>query len=634
MPMEQSKYESLIKPLEALAAENPGQYRLRVALLAALGYLYLLVIVTMLLGIVVTVLFYASFNFLVIKVLWIPLVLVGIVLRSLWITLPVPNGTELKREQAPALFDLVHEVTTALNGPKVHHILLSGDFNAGIVQIPQFGMFGWQTNYLVVGLPMLRALNPAQFRAVLAHEVGHLSGKHGRFSGWIYRLRRSWVEVLVRVHQERHYASFLFEPFLNWYAPYLNAYSFVLARAQEYQADVYSVDLAGKETAAVTLARVAAKSRKLDEDFWPDFFRQSKEQPKAPRDPFAQMLGGLDQPIGPVNGQRWFFESLQVPTGYDDTHPSLSDRLAAMGFAKGSPAVDALLDHLLTAEKDGQSAESYYLRELPPDFLSREDRLLREQLVQVWNESHSKYNEARKRLEKLDERAKEHALTQEEQWERIALSSRLQDLASTLPLLQTFISEHPDHVGAQFAVGAILLEKHDAAGVEYLEKAMQLEPGTTGDACALLSGFYFEQGKKELAESFRNRAVEHYANAQKQQQQAMTFSNNDNLLPHDLAPEKVTSIQAALGKVRGLSEAFLVRKVVAGMDPFYVLAVAASITLQNGKYAKHIGPLFQKLSELTVLPDPMVFLSLDGEHANMREKINRIEGAPIYKEPT
>jgi len=631
--MEQSKYENLIRPLEALAAENPGQYRLRVALLAALGYLYLLVVVTLLLGIVALVLFYASINWVIIKILWVPLVLVGIVLRSLWITLPVPDGTELQRKQAPVLFDLVHEVTTALNGPKVHHILLSGEFNAGIVQIPQFGMFGWQTNYLVVGLPMLRALNPAQFRAVLAHEVGHLSGKHGRFSGWIYRLRRSWVEVLVRVHQERHYASFLFEPFLNWYAPYLNAYSFVLARAQEYQADVYAVELAGKETAAVTLARVAAKSRKLEEDFWPDFLRQSKEQPKAPKDPFVQMLGGLDQPIGPVNAQRWFFESLQVPTGYDDTHPSLADRLAAMGFAKSSSAVDGLLDALLTTEQDTQSAESYYLREVPSDFLTGENWRLREQLVQVWNQSHSKFKESRKRLQELDEQANQRALTLEEQWERVTLVGLVRDQAA-MPLLQTFVSEHPDHIGAQFAMGAMLLERHDAAGVDYLENAMRLDPATTGDACALLSGFYFAQGNKELAESFRNRAVEHYANAQIQQEQALTFSSSDTFIPHDLTPEVVKRIQDQLGKVRGLSEAFLVRKVVERMDPFYVLAVAASITLQNGKYAKHVGPLFQELAKLAVLPDNLVFLSVDGTHAHLRKKISRIEGAPIYKEQT
>ena len=632
--MEQTEFENLIKPLEALAAENPGGYRTRVALLAALGYFYLLVVVSLLLAIVVVVLLYASFNWLIIKIVWIPLVLVGIVLRSLWITLPVPEGVELQREQAPALFDLVHDVTTALNGPNVHHILLSGDFNAGIVQVPQFGMFGWQTNYLVVGLPMLRALNPAQFRAVLAHEVGHLSGKHGHFSGWIYRLRRSWIEVLVRVRQERHYASFLFEPFLKWYAPYLNAYSFVLARAQEYQADVYSVELTGKETAAVTLARVAAKSCKLDEDFWPGFFRLSKEEAKPPRDPFAQMLGGLDQPIGPVDAQRWFFESLQVPTGYDDTHPALADRLAAMGYAKNSPAVDGLLEQLLTTEQDRESAASYYLRDLPDDFLNRENRMLREQLVQVWNQAHSKFNEAGKRLQKLEEQSNERALTMEEQWERMTLVRQMQDRAAVKPLLENFLSEHPDHAGAHLSMGTILLEEHDAGGVSYLEKAMELNAGTTADACALLSGFYFEQGHKHLAESFRNRAIEYYANAQKQQAQALSFSKNDKLMPHDLTPEVVRNIQEQLGKVRGLSEAFLVRKVVEGMDPFYVLAVAASVTLRNGKYAKYVRPLFEDLSKLTVLPDPMVFLSLDGEHANMREKISRIEGAPIFHEQT
>src|SRR6185436_16016968 len=110
----------------------------------------------------------------------------------------------------------------------------------------RFGMFGWRTNYLVVGLPLLKAIGPDEFRAVLAHEFGHLSGRHGKFSGWIYRQRESWIQILTRVHQERHYASFIFEWFLKWYAPYFNAYSFVLARAQEYEADSFAVDLAGK----------------------------------------------------------------------------------------------------------------------------------------------------------------------------------------------------------------------------------------------------------------------------------------------------------------------------------------------------------------------------------------------------
>jgi hypothetical protein len=71
------------------------------------------------------------------------MVLAGLVLRSLWITIPEPDGKELHHSHAPKLFDVVSRVGKTLSGPKVHHLLISDEFNAGIVQIPRFGMFGW-----------------------------------------------------------------------------------------------------------------------------------------------------------------------------------------------------------------------------------------------------------------------------------------------------------------------------------------------------------------------------------------------------------------------------------------------------------------------------------------------------------
>src|SRR4030095_76692 len=122
-------------------------------------------------------------------------------------------------------YDLVREVETAVQSPHVHHIILTDDFNAAVVQIPRLGVFGWQKNYLLVGLPLMQALSPAQFRAVIAHELGHLSGNHGRFAGWIYRVRLTWVQLLTRLQQEGRHGSFIFERFINWYAPFFNAYS-------------------------------------------------------------------------------------------------------------------------------------------------------------------------------------------------------------------------------------------------------------------------------------------------------------------------------------------------------------------------------------------------------------------------
>ena len=75
-------------------------------------------------------------------------------------------------------------------------MLLTGDFNAAIVQHPRFGIFGGTRNYLMLGLPLMQSLSPAEFQAVVAHEFGHLWGAHGRFGAWIYRLRTGWARLL------------------------------------------------------------------------------------------------------------------------------------------------------------------------------------------------------------------------------------------------------------------------------------------------------------------------------------------------------------------------------------------------------------------------------------------------------
>ncbi|HSE16700.1 MAG TPA: M48 family metalloprotease [Pyrinomonadaceae bacterium] len=629
--MKKENFASLIHSLENFAAVRPGLYRLRVGLLAALGYVYLLFIVSLLLTIVAVTLFYLSFNWLTLKILWIPLALVGLVLRSLWITIPEPDGASLTREQAPALFDVVSEVRKALDGPKIDQVLISDEYNAGITQIPQFGMFGWQRNYLVVGLPLLRALNPAEFRSVLAHEMGHLSGKHGRFSGWIYRLRQSWIEVLSRVEQERHYMSFLFEPFIRWYAPYLNAYSFVLARAQERQADEFSLELAGKKVAAVSLVRLSVKERALMENFWPNFFRRAKEQPKTPPDPFVQMLGALDQPVGPTNTQKWLFEALRVPTGYEDTHPALGDRLAAMGYAKEGPEVTALVDELLKADVEEQSAASYYLKDLPDDFLLRSNRLWRERIAHSWSQSHEELQKAEKRLQELDKEAETRPLTLDERWERVMLVTQVENDNAALPSIEAILRDNPEHTKAHFGMGAILLEQQNPAGVEHLEKAMQLDPTCTGHASTLLSGFYFQQGNKALAEEFSKRAAAYIEKESKDQERLMSFSADARFVPHDLNAEVVSQLQAQLKKVHGLSEAYLVRKTVEDSDvSIYVLAASAAFTWRNGENAKHVDALFQQLVQINGLPGPIVLLSLDGEHGYLVHKLKAIPGAQLY----
>ncbi len=67
-----------------------------------------------------------------------------------------------------------------LRHPRIHRVLLTPDFNAGVMQVPRLGLLGWYRSYLFIGLPLMKSLTVEQFQAVLAHELGHLSGGHAR----------------------------------------------------------------------------------------------------------------------------------------------------------------------------------------------------------------------------------------------------------------------------------------------------------------------------------------------------------------------------------------------------------------------------------------------------------------------
>jgi Zn-dependent protease with chaperone function len=622
----------LINRLEEFSRKNPAAYRFRVMLVAALGYAYLFAVVIAMLALVGFAIWammsVRHLNFLVIKVVWIPLVLAGLVLRSMWVSIPAPDGKEVSREETPQLFDLITEVRSALSGPQIHHVLLSDDLNAAIVQVPEFGMFGWSSNYLIVGLPLLKAVGPNEFRAIIAHEFGHLSGKHGRFSVWIYTLRRSWIQILHTVRTERHYASFLFDWFIKWYAPYFDAYSFVLARAQEHEADQYSLDITGKVVAARALVQVKVKARALEDELWSDFYRQAADEPSAPKNSFALMLTAIEQPIAPMKVEGWLRQELRVETDYDDTHPALTDRLRSMGFGDETLTDDSILQaiELKNGSQDGNAAQ-HYLKDVPAEIVERYDRLWREQVLTPWKQTHDFYQKTRKRLAELDEESKSRLLTIDEQWERARCTREVKDDDAALPLVREILQQDANHVGANFVLGATLLEKQDGAGIPHLEKAMQLDKATSGTGLELLYDFCQAQGRVTEAETYRARAKAYQERMERQQEQGVNLTARDHFEPHGLGAEELNQLKEQLDKIYGLAAAYLVRKVIED-EPVYVLAVLASYTWKNGQSGKHVGDLIDRLAANIDLDGPTVYTSLD-VRPDLSHALSKVPGAEV-----
>ena len=348
--MNESKYAAMIARLEDESVAHPRRYQTKVALLALLGLGVLLLIVGMaglglllLAGIALAMLTSGGKLLLLIiklgKLLFLMAVPLWMLIRSsfkaLFVRLPAPKGRELQPHEAPALFDALASLRQRLGGPRFHHVLIVEEVNAAVVQRPAFGLLGWPRNYLLLGLPLMERMTAAQAMAVVAHEYGHLSGAHGHFGAFIYRLRLSWATIQSLAEQWSGLSGRLLQRIIGWYAPYFNAYTFVLARANEYQADRCSADLVGASVAADALKLVNLAGPQY-EAFLDATLAQIREQPRPPTD-LPQKWAALEAP-DEQQAQRWLQQALQREVNPHDTHPRLLERLRALGSTQGDEA--------------------------------------------------------------------------------------------------------------------------------------------------------------------------------------------------------------------------------------------------------------------------------------------------------
>lgn len=331
MHPEEARYAAFVARLETYARKHPTAYRARILLLALLGYAYILLVAALAVAPIVAigaVIATGRFHAALFKVGWIFVVFAYILLRAvwsaLWVRIPPPEGIRIGTEHVPKLVGMVRGLSEALRAPRPHRILLTDDYNACVVQVPLLGILGWQRNYLVLGLPLLHALPPAHLRAVLAHELGHLSSKHSRFAIWVLRTRYVWGELMDVFEEEEHMGAILFVWFLNWYAPYFMAYTFALARVNEYEADRFAAKAVGSRTLINALIDTEVKIRFL-RDFSPG------EGASSGREASLALQRGLHGNLPTAEAAAWLSEALEARAGYADSHPALADRLRALG---------------------------------------------------------------------------------------------------------------------------------------------------------------------------------------------------------------------------------------------------------------------------------------------------------------
>lgn len=631
--MHQEQFDALVGRLSLFARQHAGRYKLHVAFLAVLGYSYifaillgLLAALTMMIWLIVTT---GRINVAIVKLIIIVGIPIFIVLNSLWVRFAPPTGLELSRAQYPSLFTLIDELTSKLQAPKFHRVLLTEEFNAAVTQVPRLGIFGWQQNYLILGLPLMQALSPMQFRAVLAHELGHLSGNHSRFASWIYRLRIAWVQLLERLEQGGHDSVLaVFKKFFDWYVPFFSAYSFVLGRSNEYEADKCAAVLAGENNIAEALITVEVKARFLERTFWPSVYQQVEYDIEPPQSAFTSMFAALNNEVT-EDANRWLEQSLAQKTNNADTHPCLSDRLAALGYFKnGAPTT------LPLPELPKVSAAKEFLGTNLEQLTEYLNTSWKEKMATPWRQRFAYTQEAQKNLQLLAKTAQSRALTAEEAWNRACWTAELQGNEKAIALFYEVLTIQPNHAAANYTIGQFLIQKQDATGVEYIDKAMQAEADYVLSGCELVYFFLKQQGKLETAQFYQQQAEKHYALVLRARQERSNIEEKDSFAPHNLPSTNRENLQHQLSQYPKIKQAYLVQKVVQyfPQKPLYVLGVVRDRNWwqldSTDKDRELIEHLAQEFASNTAI------IILNGTNKALKQKICKIEGAAIYTQKT
>ncbi|HSD38461.1 MAG TPA: M48 family metallopeptidase [Rhodocyclaceae bacterium] len=492
--MTEQEFKRLVARLELDADTAPAAYRRRTAALAALGYLYVFGLLAVGLG---GVLFGISMatshhSFVGAKLVFISGALSFLVARALWVRFDRPQGLKLKPEQAPKLFELVEKVRQKCGGPKLHEVLLVDDINAAICQTPRLGLFGWYRNSLIIGLPMMQVLSVPQFSAVLAHEFGHLVGAHGKIGAWVYRLRATWGRILESFDERDSVIDKVASVFLRWYIPYFQAYSFVLARQQEFDADRMSAKVAGAHNAADALVTVNLQARFLDESYWPKIWSAVDHAPQPPLMPFSGMSTAIKLGAEGNQSADWLAEALRERTDTHDTHPSLRERLEAFEHKPKLP------------EAPNASAAQVLLQGSLPDLINRFDKDWWRASRERWSERHGEVQGARVCIAELGEQNL-HGMSAED-LTRLGMAHRtLGDTTAALKVLRLAADAHGGTAEAAYFAGCLMLDADDSRGIQYLELAMARD-GEAIESANWRALEYFERiGDEDQANVYRER---------------------------------------------------------------------------------------------------------------------------------
>lgn len=620
-----AEYREYIESLAELAERDPKGYQRRVILLVLKGYGFivgLLLLVLLAIAALVALAIATERVSVAVLKLGIPLVVLAVVFaRSLWVRLPAPGGTAVEASEAPELHAMIERVRVRLGAPRPHAILRTADFNASVTQIPRFGLFGGYRSYVVLGVPLLEALTPIEFEAVVAHEFGHLAGEHGRFGAWIYQMRVSWGRVLAEMEASDSGMN-LMKWFLKGFLPEFDATTFVMARRHEYEADRAAAEATDPRAIGSALVRLELMGRARTDRFGGLLAERLTREATPPEDMLGEQIRILRAGLEPETARAWLREALAQPTDLEHTHPSLADRLAALGVDPES---------LPAANPVERSASEVLVGPAREAWRQEISGRLHAASLARWREEHAEKARALEAHREWKARAAAGSLAKEDRFDYAVSLHAHEGPEAALAHLRASVAAEPGDHRVRRMLGELLLDRDDEAGLDEIAAVAAVEPALAAEACARAYRWLFRRGRTEEADEWFERLRRCNEAIEQGQIERNTVSPADEFLPHGLPEEAVREIRGAALALRGVRNVWLVRKRLSVLpeEPLWILFLGPMWNRISFGRDKREEKILIQVSETVPAPAPSLYVVLTPALAPLRAKLEAIDSARL-----
>lgn len=467
------------KKMTLLSKENLYNVRKKIGVLCTYEKLYIVVTITSVVSLIIGIMNFAlKTDFMTSGFGLIILGLIGsviIILKSLYIKLESPNEVTINREEYPQLFKVIDSAIEMTKAPKLDEICILDDENIGVACILNgFGTNG--KNVLRIGIQVLKVLNEEELKSVIIHELAHIYNEDTKISSEISRRLIRWNEIVYRVDEgDNIIKMILLLPFAKFYIEKLERYLDAMSQTEELLADKEVAKYMSVEIYAKATMKLEIMEKFLENPYSKLEIRSNDE---APKNYFSILFEEFESEVD-KRKEQWINQIRKRISYIYDTHPSFKERMEALGIEDFNYDINF-------------NDQSY-------DYKKEIDSLIEIKNKQWYEYWSSQWEEVTKEYKQQLEIIKNYEDTDdiEKIMEYGEALEGLGEYEKALDFYKDVASKDKECAIFMYKVGQIMLMNNDEEGIEFLEKAVELDGNFFISAMGIVTEYFLDNGMKD-----------------------------------------------------------------------------------------------------------------------------------------